>query len=218
MTGTPGTVGALNAFRAVTRADRPTTRVVVHLYDHASGALLRTAEVDGGSNFRFEGVVPGAYELYAGEAPDGAPQPGRPGYRWSRVGEPFSVGDARDYVFGTNLGLPDAAGGNAVIPIDGYVIGRITGPQHLYELRVAEAGTYVVETHGIEGRCDAPLESDTHLRLVTPAGEVANEDIGGFPSSACSRITAALGPGNPWGLSITGTRGRYVLSIRKLSP
>ena len=223
--------GMVQALAALTGGQGLPAALRVHLTDEGSGERLASFTAGPGQSFRFAGLPDGRYQVHAGLDDRGNGVTGRPGFLWGALGgagSPTSIAivghGVRDGSF--TIGFPiekEPNGSNTTaddLEVEGYSYGTISpaGDRDIYRIRVAAAGLYTFETHGIQGFCGWGLEVDTILDLYSSGGQllVTQDDHDPDRDRRCSRITRPLEAGVYY-VHVRGfgsETGQYGVSVR----
>jgi subtilisin family serine protease len=238
--GSPGRddrfgAGVVNAFNAVTGLSGPASTSVVRAVSANTGAVARTATLNGNGRFTFANLAAGDYFVVAGsdESADGLfGFPGRP-FNWFGSSGMTAVQMSGTLVrsLGLTLSPPMEVEPNNTMAqarslvVNSWVNGAVFPPdtRDTYAVMIPTAGTYTFETSGAVGSCGYALDLDTVLLLRNQSGQLvaSNDDtaypVASYPGRFCSRISVALQPGlhyvevNPFD---SNARGGYRLHVR----
>lgn len=201
-------VGLLNARNSLTQSLAPPGNLHARLYDAGTGAAIQTilAQFDG--SYTFPELPDGDYYVFAGFDENGDQVLGSPGRVWGAFGgsatpTTVTVAGAGSYPATFTIGLPlelepNETVGDNILPVGGYVFGTVGSENSdVFQVNIAQTGTYTFETSGWVGACGFALESNTILNLYDSAVNLiaTNDDIDAGALNFCSRITMSLSPG-----------------------
>jgi hypothetical protein len=222
----------VNARNALTQSLAPSRSLFASLYDEATGALLKTAPLDGGNGYAFDSLPNGRYLVFAGGDEDADGRIGVPARPWGAFGGSAaptviavsgSATTTADFSIGSPIETePNNSGAEPDWLVQpGYQIGAIStglsnGDVDMFRLRVPEGMTAGLETAALAGACGFALEEDTVLQVYSPAGDLLAEQDDRDPSRGdyCASV-APLGAGEYY-VAVWGWRGagrRYVLRV-----
>ncbi len=222
--------GLVNARNMLTSSMAPPRALYVRLVSAATGAIVSTRAVGTGGAFEFDGLPDGPYWLYAGHDEDGDGLLGVPTRAWGARGggaTPLAVAvdGAGVYPVSFTVSTPleqepngTPAQANELV-VNSYVMGSSAGSNDddIYRLRIAQAGTYVIEVTGHVGACGFALEADPILTLYSGSGnQIATHDDNDYDGwDYCSRISQSLSPGDYFVRVNAYGAGRYIVSVRR---
>lgn len=220
--------GLVNALLALTQGQGFPSVLRVHLVNGATGARLATQTPAADRAFRFPGLSPGSYMVYAGLDDRGDGVTGRPGFLWGAAGgastpTAFAMAGHGTQDASFALGWPSERESNNtfnladVLLVGGYAYGVINpvGDVDLFRVPIHAPGTYTFETGGWIGMCGWGVEVDTILDLFSPGGVLltSHDDIDAPNDRFCSRITTFLNPGEHF-VRVRGIgTGRYTIRV-----